>query len=89
MVEIDESKFGHRKYNSGRIVDDLWVFGEIHRRTRNKFIVPVINRSKEILISLIQQFILPSSIIISDGWRGYKHIPKLKNYNYVQGVLLH
>jgi len=27
IVEIDESKFGKRKYNRGKRVDSIWVFG--------------------------------------------------------------
>ena len=30
IVEIDELKFGRRKYNRGRVVDGHWVFGERH-----------------------------------------------------------
>jgi len=29
VVEIDESKFGKRKFNKGRHVDGVWVFGGI------------------------------------------------------------
>ena len=30
-VEIDESKFGKRKYNRGKHIDGVWVFGGIER----------------------------------------------------------
>jgi len=30
-VEVDESKFGRRKYHTGRRVDGVWVFGGIER----------------------------------------------------------
>ena len=30
-VEIDESKFGKRKYHKGRKVEGQWVFGGIER----------------------------------------------------------
>lgn len=32
-VEIDESKFGKRKYHRGKRVDGVWVFGGIERET--------------------------------------------------------
>ena len=41
IVEIDEAKFGKRKYNRGRIVTDAWVFGGIERGTGNSFMVSV------------------------------------------------
>jgi hypothetical protein len=30
-MEIDESKFGKRRYNRGRRVDGCWVFGGVER----------------------------------------------------------
>ena len=31
IVEIDESKFGKRKFHRGRRVDGVWVFGGVER----------------------------------------------------------
>ena len=33
VIEIDESKFGNRKYNRGRCVVGKWVLGEYCRKT--------------------------------------------------------
>ena len=65
-VEIDESKFGRRKYNRGRSVDGQWVFGGIERESGAVFMVPVDKRDKETLLPQIKQWILPGSIIHSD-----------------------
>ena len=46
-IEIDESKFGKLKYNKGRRVEGVWVFGGIDRRTRECFLVPVEDMSAE------------------------------------------
>lgn len=37
VVEIDESKFGKRKYHKGRRVDGVWVFGGIERDSKKCF----------------------------------------------------
>ena len=40
-VEIDESKFGKRKYNRGRNVNGKWVLGGICNETNDVFLIPV------------------------------------------------
>ena len=40
-AEIDESKFGKRKYNRGRVVDGTWVFCGICCQTREFFLTTV------------------------------------------------
>jgi len=30
VVEIDECRIGRRKYERGRIVEELWILGMIH-----------------------------------------------------------
>lgn len=46
-VEMDESKFGKRKYNRGHRVEGLWVFGGIERETGQCFMVPVEQRNQD------------------------------------------
>jgi hypothetical protein len=41
IVEIDESKFGKRKYHCGHRVEGQWVFGGYERGTGRVFMVPV------------------------------------------------
>ena len=41
VVEIDEAKIGHRKYNKGRWVDGFWVFGGFERGSGKTFLVSV------------------------------------------------
>lgn len=70
-VEIDESKFGRRKYNRGKHVEGQWVFGLIERETARTVLVPVDLRNREILLPIIQHWVLPSTTIISDLWKAY------------------
>lgn len=71
IVEIDESKFGKRKYNVGRIVEGQWVFGGVCRQTRDCFMVPVERRDSDTLLSVIQERVEPGTTIISDCWKAY------------------
>ena len=62
-VEIDESKFGRRKYNRGRQVDGHWVFGGIESVSGECFLVEVQQRDANTLRPLIAQYIRPGSIV--------------------------
>lgn len=44
VVEIDESKFGKRKYHRGHYVKGQWVFGGVERGTGRTFLVAVPER---------------------------------------------
>lgn len=63
MVEIDEAKFGHRKYNCGRIVGGNWGFGGIERESKKCFFVPVPTRGSETLLNLIKKYIRPGTTV--------------------------
>ena len=66
IVEIDESKFGKRKYHKGHHVDGQWVFGGIERGSGRSFLVPVEKRDCATLLPIIQKYIHPGTTILSD-----------------------
>ena len=71
VVEIDEAKFGRRKFNTGRIIDGTWVFGGFERGTKNCFLVPVPSRGSDVLLEVIKTWIRPGTTVISDCWKAY------------------
>src|SRR3954465_8321067 len=79
VVEIDESKYFHRKYHRGQWRDGHWVFGGIERGTGNCFLVEVPDRSAATLEPLIERYILPGTHVISDGWAAYANIDRIAN----------
>ena len=93
IVEIDESKFGKRKYQRGRIVEGQWVFGGICREDKKIFLVPVPDnkRDRATLEPIILKHIVQGSTIISDCWRaydslgakGFHHLTVNHSYNFV------
>jgi len=71
VVEIDEAKSSHKKYNRGRWVDGFWVFGGFERGYGRTFLVPVPTRDSQTLLSVIKNWIRPGTTIMSDCWRAY------------------
>ncbi len=92
IVEIDESKFGKRKYHRGHRVDGKWVFGIIERdNLSNILMVPVENRTAKTLLAIIKDWVIPGTTIMSDCWKsydcleheGFKHLTVNHTYNFV------
>jgi len=73
-VEIDESKFGRRKYRRGHPVKGQWVFGGVERESGNTFLVPVPDRTSDTLMSIIRDWIEPGTTVISDSWAAYRNL---------------
>ncbi len=72
VVEVDESKFGKRKYHRGHRVDGCWVLGMVERTNERRLVCVVVpNRTSQELILTMKKYIHPESIIYSDCWRGY------------------
>ncbi|VDH94313.1 Hypothetical predicted protein [Mytilus galloprovincialis] len=77
IVEIDEAKFGKRKYNRGRVVEGNWVLGGICGETKEIFLMKVDKRDKDTLIPIIEQYVEKGTTIITDCWASYKCLGKL------------
>ena len=58
-------------------MDGHWVFGGIERGTTKSFMVVVEDRSAATLIPIIQRYIRPGSVIISDEWQAYSTLSSL------------
>ncbi|GBM71591.1 hypothetical protein AVEN_116267-1, partial [Araneus ventricosus] len=67
VVEIDESKYNRGKRDVGR-----WVFGGVERGTNNSFFAVVENRTSEVLLSVIEEHILPGTAVMSDCWSSFQ-----------------
>ena len=85
-VEFDESKFGKRKYHRGR----RWmVYGSLEvlkDRVRSVFSQIVVERSALTLIPIIQKYIKPGPVILSDCWKAYR---SLKDEGYTHLTVNH
>ncbi|MGL5706978.1 MAG: IS1595 family transposase [Aeromonas sp.] len=75
IVEIDESKFGKRKYNRGHRVEGVWVLGICERTAERKvFYQAVPNRKEVTLLPILKERIHPKSTVYSDCWRAYSNL---------------
>ncbi len=84
IVEIDESKFGKRKYNRGHRVNGTWIIGGVERTTERKiFLAAIEKRNRKNINSIIEKNIIQGSIIYTDCWRGYSDLQKKFVHNTV------
>jgi transposase-like protein len=75
IVEVDESKFGKRKYHRGHRVEGAWVIGGVERTEKRKFFAQVVEkRDAATIISVLSRHIKPGSIVHTDCWRAYSGI---------------
>lgn len=80
-VQIDESKFMHRKYHRGLFREGHWVFGgvEVGIVDPKCFLVvcPGNRRDAATLLPLIEEWVLPGSRVVSDMWAAYGGVANL------------
>ena len=91
IVEIDESKFGKRKYNRGRRVEGKWVVGGIESKGHGDgmFFVTVNRRNRKTLHKVIKEHVRPGTIIRTDMWRGYLGLEDIPGKNYRHETVNH
>ena len=73
-VEIDESKFGKRKFWRGHKVEGVWVFGALEKEMGCVFMQTVEKRDAQTLISLLEKWLLLKTTVISDCWKVYNNM---------------
>lgn len=90
VVEIDESKFGKRKYHRGHHVEGVWVIGGVEKTDERKaFLVVVPVRNAATLTQVICRYIKPGSKIYSDCWRAYDGLEDIEGMDYIHQVVNH
>jgi len=83
IVEIDEAKIGHWKYNRGRWIEGKWIFGGFERGRKLIFVVPVWNRSTATLLRIIRKRIRPGTTIMSDRWASYRVLGQMTQFEHL------
>lgn len=89
IVEIDETKYFHRKYQRGLWKEGHWVFGAIERDSGRCLMQEVADRKAETLNPIISRWILPGSRIVSDGWRAYGTLANINGGVYAHDIIVH
>jgi transposase-like protein len=79
IVQIDESKFGKRKYNRGRHTDGHWVLGLIEDGSEDLRLIlcPNNKRGEVDLLPIIQKHVAPGTEIHTDCWKAYDRLDQV------------
>ncbi|KAG0420400.1 hypothetical protein EQH57_0162 [Dictyocoela roeselum] len=82
IVEVDESVLVKRKYNNGRKVKEIGVYGMVERRNQKKIIfIPISKRNSCTLCFFTLVHVKRKTKVYSDKWGGYKKL-KLLGYKH-------
>ncbi len=93
VVEVDEMKFGKRKYNVGRVIEGSWIVGIIDHDTNDLRIEICPNnvRDENNLLRIINKHVEKGTTIMTDCWKsyngltsdGFNHLTVCHKYNYI------
>ena len=89
VVEIDDSKYFHRKYHRLQWREGHWVFKGIKHNTGKCFLTEVPDCSAATLEPRICHHLLSGFHIISDGWPAYPNIDQIGGGMYLHSVIVH
>ena len=87
MGEIDESKFGKRKYNRGRRREGQWVWGGVERGCDEVFMQITPSRDAATLLPVIIANVKPGTEIHTDEWRSYSRLNR-RGYAYTTRLII-
>jgi hypothetical protein len=86
IVEIDETAFGKRKYNRGRVRNTRW---RIERKSRRMFAEMVERRDAATLLPILRDNVDFGSHIMSDRWAAYEGVKDIDGGVYSHSVVIH
>ena len=83
IIEVDESKFMHRKYHRGQWREGNWVLRGVERGTGLCFFEIVERRDEGTILPLLYQHIRPNSNLVTDMWRAYINLINQPGYQHL------
>ena len=83
VVEIDEYDFIKRKIEIGKSkVAKKWILIMLERKTKQIYVEYIPERTKAVVVPIIQRMCLPGTIIITRTWAGYGRLEDLGYPHY-------
>ena len=82
IIEVDESKFGHKKYHRGRNIEGVWIIAGIERTEEKKCFIEIVeNRNADTIQNVLSKHVAQGSIVYTDSWKGYNGIEEMGIYH--------
>lgn len=85
IIEVDETRIGHRKFERGRLVHGRWLLGLIERGENEFRCFEVDTRDKDTLAKIILDNVVKGSTVHTDGWRAYNALRE----SFKHGIVNH
>jgi transposase-like protein len=78
-VEVDETHVAVRKYHRGRelVSEHYWVVGGTCRESKKVFMTPVLDRTRQTIYQVLEEYVEVGSVMYTDDWRAYRGLEAL------------